>query len=71
MEQAQANLTDGVSTFLGPNTDQIGLLYRIIAPGDDLPEHFNAQGLLILGTEWGIDVFNTPGFFGTGYLPAQ
>jgi hypothetical protein len=71
IEQAQANVTDGVLTFVGPNTDQIGLQYRIISTGDDLPEHFNAQGLIILGTEWGADLFNTPDFFGPGFLPAQ
>ncbi len=71
LEQAQANVTDGVSTFLGPNTDQIGLQYRQLAPGDSLPEHFNAEGLILLGTEWGIGIFNTPGFLGQGFLPAQ
>jgi Carbohydrate esterase, sialic acid-specific acetylesterase len=71
LEQAQANVTNGVLTFLGPNTDQIGLQYRITSTGDDLPEHFNAQGLILLGTDWGIGVYNTPRFLGTGYLPAQ
>ncbi len=71
LEQAQANVTDGFATFLGPNTDRIGIPYRLLSPGTGLPEHFNAEGLILLGTEWGIDVFNTPNFLGQGFLPAQ
>jgi hypothetical protein len=70
-EQAQANVTDGVMTFGGPNTDLIGIPYRITSTGDGLPEHFNVQGLELLGSEWGIEIFNTKNFLGTGYLPPR
>jgi hypothetical protein len=71
LEQAQANVVDGVLTFGGPNTDLIGLSYRILSTGDSLPEHFNAQGLMLLGTEWGIEIFNNSNILGEGFLPAQ
>jgi hypothetical protein len=66
LEQAQVDVTDGESTFEGPNTDLLGFAYRQTPPA-----HFNAAGLLLLGDLWGIYVFNSPGFLAPGLLPTQ
>ena len=67
LERAQANVCDGLMTFSGPNTDALGLQYRQSPPG--LTVHFNAAGVELLGTYWGIYVFNTPQILGPGFLP--
>jgi Carbohydrate esterase, sialic acid-specific acetylesterase len=68
IEQAQAAVVDYVLTFPGPNTDSIGVFYRIYVA--DGPLHFNATGLVLLGGYWGLYVASIPGFLGPGYLPA-
>lgn len=65
--RAQANVCDGVLTFPGPDTDSLGPGYRQSPPG--LAVHFNAAGVQLLGSYWGIHVYNTPRFLGPGYLP--
>jgi hypothetical protein len=67
LEQAQAAVVDDVLTFPGPNADLIGLPYR--AYQNNLPVHFNAAGLSLLGGYWGIYVANLPGFLAPGFLP--
>ncbi len=67
LEYAQASVVDYILTFPGPNTDFIGLSYRIYLDGD--PVHFNATGLVLLGGYWGIYVANTPDFLQVGHLP--
>ncbi len=70
LRQAQAGVTDGVLTFLGPDTDILGFEFRQSPPAGNTG-HFNAEGIVLLGEYWGIDVFNTPGFLAPGFLPAQ
>jgi hypothetical protein len=70
LEQAQIDVTDGVMTYEGPNTDLLGYAYRQALPVDP-GYHFNEVGLNLLGDLWGIYVFNSPGFLGPGYLPSQ
>jgi eukaryotic-like serine/threonine-protein kinase len=67
IEQAQASVVDYSLTFPGPDTDSIGLQYRL--PSSLGPLHFNATGLVLLGGYWGIYVANLPGFLDVGALP--
>ena len=67
IELAQASVVDYNLTFPGPNTDSIGLPYRIYYGSE--PVHFNAAGLVLLGGYWGIYVYNVPGFLNNGHLP--
>jgi hypothetical protein len=67
LENAQSAVLDYALTFPGPDTDSIGLPYRIyVGPN---PVHFNAAGLVFLGGSWGIYVYNMPGFLASGDLP--
>ena len=68
LEQAQANVVDYSLTFPGPNTDLIGIPYRL-DNSDGLFHHFNASGLTLLGGYWGAYVANMPGFLTSGGLP--
>jgi len=67
IEAAQAAVVDNVLTFPGPDTDSVGLAYRVPSPIG--PLHFNAAGLTLLGGYWGIYVNNLPGFLAPGELP--
>ena len=67
LEQAQASVIDYALTFPGPDTDAIGVPYRVEVGG--YPLHFDAAGLVLLGGYWGIYVFNMPGFLAPGDLP--
>jgi eukaryotic-like serine/threonine-protein kinase len=69
IEQAQANVVDNVLTFPGPDTDSIGLPYRLESSLG--PLHFTAAGLELLGGYWGIYVYNLPGFLAPGALPGD
>ncbi len=68
LRQAQINVTDGFATFQGPDTDLLGFEYRLSPP--ELPVHFNAKELMLLGDFWAIYLFNTPGFLAPGFLPS-
>ena len=67
LEQAQANVVDYALTFPGPNTDLLGLSYRIDDGGKF--HHFNAAGLAQLGDNWSLYLMNMPGFLADGSLP--
>ena len=67
IERAQADVCDDVLTFPGPDSDSLGLGYRQSAPL--LAVHFTATGVQLLGSYWGIYVYNTPHFLDPGYLP--
>ncbi|WP_435011716.1 sialate O-acetylesterase [Tundrisphaera lichenicola] len=72
LRQAQANVVDGELTFGGPNTDLLGFPYRKASPlNPAIFPHFNSQGVLLLGSLWGISIFNTPGFLDQGALPVR
>ena len=68
LERAQAAVCDDILTFPGPNSDALGLQYRQSPPAG-LIVHFNAAGIQLLGTYWGIYVYNYPNFLSPGYLP--